>query len=147
MPRTLQGQYNLFGQWVIALCSLHKLTVSELARKAGLGESTLHESLRERKSGPSIEIVHKVWDALVELTGDSGLRESLPASKMHLYNIAGYASPEQQEFSKMHLTVLEHFARDEKEANEREAYIKRLEEDIKRLDARRRPRSSSADGK
>lgn len=141
MPRPLEGPHNLFGRWIASLCALHGITVSDLARQSGVHRNTLLGSMEEDNSGPSVKTVHQIWNALVELTQDSGLRESLPAAKEHLYNIAGYATPEQQAFSTLHLQVLEYFARDEKQTAEREAYIKRLEEDVKRLEMRRRPRT------
>lgn len=142
MPRPLEGPHNLFGRWIVALCALHNITVSDLARKGGVHRNTLLGSMEEKKDGPSEKTVDQVWTALVELTEGSGLRESLPAAKEHLYNIAGYATPEQRAFSTLHLYVLEHFAQDEKQRQDLENHIQRLEENIKRLESRRRPQSS-----
>jgi hypothetical protein len=141
MPRLPTGPYKAFGRWVIALSELYDVSLSALAQKGGIDETTLSKSVKEGAPGPSLSTVEQVWSAFEELTPDAIIRKSLPVAKDRFYNAAGFATPEQQAYAELHLLGLEHFARDEKREQEREERIQELEKEIEQL-RRRRPRSS-----
>jgi len=142
VPRTLTGPFNPFGRWIVAMCDLYAIpSAFALAQQAGISDNTLTESMREGKPGPTKNTVDRIWKALESLAADSPLRESLSISKEFLYNIAGFATSEQQSHAAMNLTVLEFFAKRESRIQQLEQHIQRLEREVEELRMRRRPRT------
>jgi hypothetical protein len=136
MPGKLQGPHNLFGRGLAAICTLYGgISISELARRAGIAENTLLDNMSEGKSGPSAATLQQVWKVLDELSLQSPLRESFPLTKALVYGLAGRVTPEQQDDARKQLLVLEHYA-------DQEERIQRLEKENERLRSRRRPRTS-----
>lgn len=136
MPGKLQGPHNEFGQCLAAFCVLYGgISISELARRAGIAENTLLDNMAEEKPGPSTATLDKLWIALDELAQEAPLRESVRLSKPILYHSAGRVTPEERQDARDQVKVLRHFA-DVQGENQR------LQKENERLNSRRRPRTS-----
>jgi hypothetical protein len=136
MPGKLQGPHNEFGQVLAAFCILYGgISISELARRAGIPENTLLDNMAEGKTGPSTATLDKLWIALDELSQNAPLRSSFPLSKPPLYNLADRSTPEQKTEARGQLDVLKHFA-------DVQAENQRLKKENEQLRSRRRPRTS-----
>lgn len=135
MPGKLQGPHNEFGQCLAAFCILYGgISISELARRAGINENTLLDNMAEGRSGPSTSTLDKLWVALDELSQNAPLRASFPLSKPLLYTLADRSTPEQKTDARGQLDVLKHFANLQVENQQ-------LKKENEQLRSRRRPRT------
>ncbi len=129
-----------FGEWVDSLCSVLETSQTDIARAAGLDQSTV--SFNTRGVSPRRETVQRLWQSFHARAQEKGV--ILPYYvEMCFFNSAGFASPGQLDFVASLLATFkndynigsEHEIEELKQAlREREERIRQLEAEVHRDD-------------
>jgi len=89
------------NQWVIEKLNTHKMSMRELGRQAGIGQSAISKVLSgKRKAGMDFYIkIAEVFDAVPEMLQVAGVlptEEGMRGSLLELFKAVRRLSPEQQ---------------------------------------------------
>lgn len=117
---------NLWGEWVDTLCDLVGINQLQLAREAGVDQSTISFAMRH-ENRPSLRTAKACWEVFERLAAQ---REDMPLplmAKESFLNAAGHISDQQAEYSRMRLYSYQVRLKDIKRIAELEKEVERFE--------------------
>lgn len=100
MPRQVSSPLKRFGELLMTLCALFETNPSELARRAGLAQATVTESIQaDVESRPTLTTTQRLWETFMEMAREAKLEEALLLLDIEecFFNSAGFSSEQQKQ--------------------------------------------------